>query len=603
MKKIILVPILLCGLNVFSQISKDDTLKNVVIESQRIDVPFSDRSRTITVINNQTIENSPATNVADLLQQEAGVDIRRRGADGIQADVYIRGGSFEQVLVLIDGVAVEDPQTGHHTMNMMLPLEVIDHIEIIKGPGARIYGQNAFTGVINIVTKAATKNNLILKAGAGSFNRLNGEITGTLDLKPVAFQAHYSKNISDGYRYNTDYDNDNFYLKTSIKTKKNPINVLSTYMQRKFGANGFYASPLYTYQYEETFTNLVAVSTKFNKGNLVLKPKLFWRRNQDHYLFIRDKPEVYENLHTSNKIGGQLNAKYISKLGTTGAGLNVSYINLVSNNLGNRERTISSLFVEHKFNLLNQKLDVTPGVALTYFTDFKFHAFPGIDLGYKINNNWKVYANAGYTYRIPTYTDMYYSSPITEGSEELLPETAIAEELGVTYTKDKLVFSVIGFNRDAQNLIDYVKAVETDKFKATNIREVSTQGIETNIQYNFKFANQNQIFKIGYTYLQNDIKNIESLISKYTLNSIQNHLTASLDFSFVKNLRHTIVLKSVERMDGYTYNVLDAKLMLNIKQFQLTGAVNNIFDLDYTETSLVPMPGINFMFGLKFKLR
>lgn len=602
MNKIILIAVLLINLNLFSQLIKHDTLDQVIIESQRIDVAFSERSRTITVINKESIENSPATNVADLLQQEAGVDIRRRGADGIQSDIYIRGGSFEQVLVLIDGVAVDDPQSGHHTMNMMLPLEVIDHIEIIKGPAARIYGQNAFTGVINIVTKSANTTNLILKAVGGSFKRFNGEVTGVLDLKPVAFQAHYSKNSAEGYRYNTDYDNDNFYLKTSIKTKKNPINILSTYLQRKFGANGFYASPTYTDQYEETVTSLVAASTNYTKGNLVLKPKLFWRRNQDYYLLLRNNPSFFENLHTSNKLGGQLDANYISKLGTTGAGFSISYLNLESNNLGSRERTISSFFLEHEFNLANQKLDITPGVALTYFTDFKFHAFPGMDVGYKINENVKVYANAGYTYRIPTYTDIYYSSPTTEGNESLLPETAIAEEVGVTFNQKNVELSLIGFNRDAQNLIDFVKTNALDKFKATNIREVNTQGVETNVLYNFQLLKQKQLVKIGYKYLQNDIKNLEGLLSQYSLNSIQHHFTTSLDFSFLNNLRHTVVLKSIVRMDGYTYNVLDAKLAYTLKKIQFTGTVNNIFNEIYSETNLVPMPGIHFMFGLKFKL-
>lgn len=602
-KELLLAVLLFINLFSFSQAVKHDTLEQVNIESQRIDMLFAQRSRTITVIDKESIENSPATNIADLLQQEAGVDIRRRGADGMQSDIYIRGGSFEQVLVLIDGVAVEDPQSGHHSMNMMLPLEVIEHIEVIKGPAARIYGQNAFTGVINIVTKSAHESNLVLKAGGGSFNRFNGELTGVLDLKPVAIQAHYSKNISDGYLYNTDYDNDNFYLKTSIKTKNNPINIVSTYMQRKFGANGFYASPSYKDQYEETFSSLVAVSTNFNKGNLVLKPKLFWRRNQDHYVLIRNKPEIYENLHTSNKVGGELNANYTSKLGITGAGVNFSAVSLLSNNLGDRNRTVTSLFLEHKLNLLKNKLDVTPGVAMSYFSDFKFHAFPGIDLGYKLNNEFKIYANAGYTFRAPTYTDMFYNSPITSGNENLLPETAIAEEIGITYTKDRFMFSVIGFNRDAQNLIDFVRPNETEKYKAINIREVNTKGIETNVQYNFSFLNQKQTFKVGYKYLKNDIKNLEALLSQYSLNSIQNHFTASLDFSFVKNLRHTVVLKSVERMDGYTYNILDAKLLFNVKQFQLTGSVNNIFNLAYTETNLVQMPGINFMIGLKYKLK
>jgi iron complex outermembrane receptor protein len=116
-------------------------LDSITITSARIELPFKENSRTITVISSKEIEQSPATNLAELLQQEAGIDVRRQGVNGMQSDLYIRGGSFDQTLLLVDGIKVEDPQTGHHTLNMALPLDVIERIEIIKGPAARIFGQ------------------------------------------------------------------------------------------------------------------------------------------------------------------------------------------------------------------------------------------------------------------------------------------------------------------------------------------------------------------------------------------------------------------------------------------------------------------------------
>ena len=133
-----------------------------LIASPRIEIKNTDNSISILTISREEIQKSTATNVSELLQQIAGLDIRRRGVEGMQADLYIRGGSFDQTLLLIDGIKVEDPQTGHHTMNMTLPLEVIEKIEITKGSSGRIYGQNAFTGAINIITKKDIENNISL---------------------------------------------------------------------------------------------------------------------------------------------------------------------------------------------------------------------------------------------------------------------------------------------------------------------------------------------------------------------------------------------------------------------------------------------------------
>jgi vitamin B12 transporter len=602
MNKFLLSLVLLTfGQRVIAQ--TEQKVPETVITSNRIDLPFSKTTHTISLITNEEIENSSASNVADLLQQVTGVDVRRRGIEGMQADVYIRGGSFDQVLVLIDGISTADPQTGHHTMNIMPSMENIERIEIIKGPAARIYGQNAFTGAINIVTKENLESNLTIKGGIGSFGRLNGEITGVLDLKPVSFQAHYAKNYSEGYRFNTDFDNDNFFLKTSIKTKQNPINVLATFSERKFGANGFYASPKYIDQYEETQASLVGVSTKIKKGNWTFKPQVYWKRNQDNYFFLRENPSYFENFHISNRVGGALNIKVKSKIGTTGGGVELAQTYLSSNNLGKRQRFTANLFLEHRIDLFNNKLNITPGVAVSYFTDFKFHAFPGLDVGYKINDIMRVYGNIGYTYRIPTYTDLYYNSPTTLGNVDLKPETALAEELGFVLTHKKFEFTLAGFNRSAKNLIDFTKENEADAFSANNLRAVNTLGFETNVAYAFKLFKQNQRVQLGYNFMNDDIKGLEVPFSRYTLNSAKHHVTGSLDFSFMENITHFVSYKFVERADGTSYNVLDGKISFKIKQVEFSAVINNILDAEYSETNLVPMPERNFMFSLKYSLK
>ena len=596
---IVIVALLLTGYT-FSQ-EKTVQLDTVVISSSRIDLPFKENSRTIQVITSKQIKQSAVTNITDLLQQVAGVDMRRRGVSGMQADLYIRGGSFDQTLLLIDGIKVEDPQTGHHTMNMALPIEVIERVEIIKGAAARIFGQNAFTGAINIVTKKSADN--VNSAGVqfGSFGQKNGSITVGKNLDNSSIIAHASLNSSDGYRHNTDFKNQNYFIKNTFNKNNTPIDFIGYFTERNFGANGFYASPTAINQYEETQSSLVGLSTTIKNNQLTLKPRLYWKRNQDMYVFIRNNPSVYRNLHISNKIGAELNASYNSSIGITGFGIDLAKVFLTSNNLGSRDRFMANLFLEHRFKMFNEKMDITPGVAVNYFSDFKFHAFPGVDVGYTVNDNFRIYVNAGYTYRIPTYTDLFYSDPTTLGNANLNPEEAISEELGIKYTSSKMDFSAAIFNRDSNNLIDYVKANANDKWQATNIQDLNSFGFEFNSSFRYKVKDFTQNFSFGYTYLNENLEAVKAAFSRYSINSLKHHFTSTFRSQFFKNLSQSLVYKYSERSTGETYGIVDLMLTVKLKAFNVSLIGNNIFDTVYTETNLVPMPKSNFLIDLSYK--
>lgn len=591
----------IASFTVFAQEAQiENQLDSIIISSSRIDLPFKENSRTITVISSKEIMESPARTVSELLQQVAGIDIRRRGVFGMQADLYIRGGSFDQTLLLIDGIKVEDAQTGHHTMNMALPLEVIKRIEIIKGPAARIFGQNAFTGAINIVTKSDTTNINTAEFQIGSFNQQHGSATIGKDFDNTSLIAHASVNTSEGYRYNTDFKNQNYFLKGIFNKNQFPINVIGYFTERKFGANGFYASPAAVNQYEETQSSLIGVSTNFKANKLVVKPRLYWRRNQDMYVFLRQNPSIYRNLHQTNKVGAEFNANYTSKLGITGFGIDMAKVFLSSNNLGDREREMVTLFLEHRFKFAHDKLDVTPGIAVNYFSDFNFHAFPGIDVGYQLSNQVKLYANAGYTYRIPTYTDLFYSDPTTVGNENLNPEEAISEEIGVKYAGENFNASLAIFNRNSNNLIDYVKESENDLWQATNIQNLNTFGIEANASYQFKSLDFYQNIFVGYTYLKENLAKTTFLFSRYSINSLKHHFTASYGSQFLKNVKQSILYKFAERTNGESYSVVDVKLTLDLKTVEFSLIGNNIFNETYTETNLVPMPKGNILIDVKY---
>jgi len=580
---------------------KTDSLKEVVITSSRIDLPFRENSRTVNIITAADIKNSAAVTVADLLQQVAGVDIRRRGTGGSQADLYIRGGGFDQTLLLIDGIKMDDAQTGHHTMNAALPIEVIERIEIIKGPAARVFGQNAFTGAINIVTKNNLKNSVTANIEAGSFGQLNGNVTTGVELDDSSHIIHIGKVTSEGYRNNTDYDNSNYFIKSVFNKKDQPIEMITTFFERKFGAENFYTTNPSFNEYEETQNSLIAFTTTFKSERLKIQPRIYWKRNQDMFLLRRFEPEFFRNFHITDKIGAEANASYTSKLGVTGFGVDMSKIYLRSNNLGNRNRFMTTVFLEHRFKFINDKLDVTPGVAMTYFSDFKFNAFPGLDVGFDITRDLKAYGNIGYTYRIPTYTDLYYSDPRTNGNPDLEPEEAFAQEIGIKYITPKFRATLAVFNRDAKNLIDYVRPnVSEEIFTAINITEANTKGFEIDAAYNFKLEGFTQTLAFGYAYLDDNILEQNEELSRYSLNTLKHQYTTRLSTQLFKNIHQNIVYKYAERATGQTYNVWDASLIYRLKQMEFTITASNIFDADYIETGFTPMPPSNVLFGLRY---
>ena len=579
------------------------TLKEVVLSSNRLEIPLSQNSKTVQVITANQIRQSGVTHVVDLLQQIAGVDIKRRGAGATQADLNIRGGTFDQTLLLIDGIKLDDGQTGHHTLNFLPPPKMIERIEIIKGPGSRAYGQNAFTGAINIITKKVTPKTMTLDLQKGNYDQTNGSIFLGNTSEKTSVLGFVSRNTSDGYRYNTDYDQNQFFIKSSFNRHKTPLEFIASYSGRKFGSNGFYATPSARDQYEETQASLISLSQRYSKGSWIFKHKLYWRRGQDMYEYIRNKPEIYRNLHVTNKLGTAFDSSLVSDWGLTGMGVDISRVSIRSNNLGDRIRTMMNFFMEHRFYLFNKSVDITPGLVANYFSDFGSHSFPGIDIGWQISPKLRLYANSGATFRIPTFTDLYYSDRTTSGNANLKPEEANSSEVGVRFFSPKVSFSFTFFSRKAKNLIDYVKNAKDDNipFKAENIQQINTSGIDFELTHRIKINSLIHEFKISYSYLENNLKNNGYNFSRYSINNdLKNHFVSNYQLPIHKDFNAYLVYKYVERISGDSYSVVDVSAQWRISRWQVSLYFNNIFNTEYWESNLVPMPKGNGLLGLSY---
>ena len=585
----------------FWGMAQDDStlieLDEVVIKSNRIELPFSENSRTIEVISRQQIERTPAQSIPELLQYVAGVDIRQRGVHGVQADVSLRGGTFDQVLILVNGIKMSDPQTGHHSLNIPLSLSNIERIEILKGPAARIYGQNAFTGAINIVTK--TPDESFIEVGVQGGQHELGGLTASIALAGEKWKqyASASRNVSDGYRFNTDYDITNYFYQADYQMAANQeIQILGSFTERKFGANRFYGnnSEVFANQYEEVQTSLVALGYRLAKGKFIFRPRISWRRNQDEYVFIRDNPAVYRNLHISQVINLEIHADYYSDLGITGIGAEWQKVHLQSNNLGQRDRDVATIFAEHRFSFLHDEIDLTPGVSFSHYSDFGSYFYPGIELGYRPSYNTKFYANTGYTWRIPTFTDLYYEDAANLGNEALEPEAAISYEIGAQYQKGMYRGQISAFLRDGKDLIDWTRADADAKWQPINVTQVKMQGIEwsSNLDFTQLWGKQSwlQEAHFSYTYIDAEDPQNEAALSRYVLENLNHQLIAGLEHRIVGKLYHQVRFRYLDRVSMEDYAVLDLRLAWRSKKWQAFIQMDNVIDTKYLESNLVEMP-------------
>jgi vitamin B12 transporter len=215
-------------------------LEEIEVSATRIPAIFPEVARIVQVISNEELKKRPANNLADVLRQFQGIDIRQRGPEGIQADISIRGGSFDQTAILLNGINITDPQTGHHNLNIPLSFSQIERIEVLEGPASRVYGPNAFSGAINIITKAKEKNSISASYTYGSHNFSDFDIAGSFKTGQFSQTLSLNQKKSEGYTNNTDFDVQNIFLHSTAKLLTGQLDYQIGYSKKDFGANSFY---------------------------------------------------------------------------------------------------------------------------------------------------------------------------------------------------------------------------------------------------------------------------------------------------------------------------------------------------------------------------
>jgi iron complex outermembrane receptor protein len=621
---------------------KSVEMEEVVVSSQRAPVTFSQVARILTIIEKDEIQHAPVQNLQDLLEYSAGVDIRQRGGPGVQSDVSIRGSSFDQVLILLNGVSINDPQTGHHNLNIPLPLDGIERIEILEGPASRVYGLNAFGGAINIITSKEKLPNIKSSLSYGEHDFFNGELSGNLIFGRVNnfFSGEY--NSSDGYIKNTDYKVSNAFYNGRLATHTGEFQLQAGYCSKAFGSNSFY-TPVYPDQFENTGTAFTSLKME-SHGKIHFSPAIYWRRNQDRFELFRypDKaPSWYKapNYHLTDVYGTMINSWFSSCFGKTALGVEFRSENILSNVLGKplfkpvpipgekgheftfyANRNNFSLYAEH--SVYFDRLNISGGMMANFNTQTGNHLnlYPGIDLSWDVLKCLKFYSSVNKSLRIPTFTDLYYSSPTNTGNPSLKPEEAVAVESGLKYNNQWLSAHVLYFHRWGNNLIDWVQKSGETIWKAENLTDLNTDGIEVSINLIpgkiLKNKSLIKSIKFSYSWLDQG-KESGFYSSQYVMDYLKNKIVLGITHSFSKRVGADWTFSYQDRngkytkWEGSTYGkevsyphlfLADARIFWQNKVGIIYLESSNLFDQNQMDYSNVMQPGRWIKFGIKAQI-
>ena len=622
-----------------SEVKMEYDLDEIEVSAKRTPALYSQVARVISVIEQAEIELSPAENVQDLLEYIAGVDVRQRGAEGIQADVSIRGGTFDQTLILLNGINITDPQTGHHNLNLPVSLEQVQRIEVLEGPAARVYGPNAFSGAINIVTKPPGTKELNIKLSGGSFSYFNANISSGFQTGKLQHLLAARRKSSKGYIGNTDFGIVNIFYSNRFETDWGVLSFQSGFSEKAFGANSFY-TPRFPEQFERTKTYFSSLKWEsFSK--LHLTPVIYWRRHNDRFeLFRNESPEWYtsHNYHKTDVLGTGINFWIQWQLGKTAFGAEFRNEQILSNVLGadlvapikvpgenafyskSATRSTTSVFFEHAYYRNNWT--VTAGFMGNYISEsgLGINIFPGAEISYNFSSSAKLFASYNTSLRMPTFTDLYYEGPTNIGNPNLKPEKSSSIEGGIKLYGEILQGHWVVFYRNGRNIIDWVKMDSDQVWQPRNLTGVKSFGSEFQLQVALKkYLEINVPERVSISYFNNNLKKQTSnFISNYVLDNLKHKLTLAVDQELFSDF--SLGIKSIfqDREGTFTFYennswaeevayepfwLFDVKLKYEYKNLGTFVSVKNVFNTKYYDIGNVIQPGRWLKAGLTYRFK
>jgi len=615
-----------------SKVSMEYNLDEIEVSAQRSPVAFSQVARIASVITREEIEAAPVQSIQELLEYALSVDVRQRGPLGAQADISVRGGSFDQTLILINGINVSDSQTGHHSLDLPVSLKNIQRIEILEGPAARVFGPNAFSGVINIITGVEAQTNVKVDVVAGQHKLSDLNLSGNLIKGSWSHFAAVNRISTDGYIDNTDLKNLNAFYQTRANLKPGTLNFQVGRTNKSFGANSFYTAT-YPNQYEETKTTFASV--KFETGKKIhINPSLYWRRHQDKFELFRDDPPNWykgHNYHLTDVFGSKLDAWFSSSLGKTAFGGEIRSENIWSNVLGNAlttplevpgekgqfftksySRTTISYFAEHSFYIKN--LAISGGAMANRISDlgFGWKIYPGLDISYEFVNHYKLYSSANSTLRMPTFTDLFYNGPTNVGNPNLKPEKSQTYEGGLKITYPGFFGHAGIYFRKGKDLIDWVRASDSEKWQTQNLTRINTTGVEVSGTLSPERIWKSKFFltKLGINYAYSHLeKGTNNVFSYYVLDNLKNKLDFQVEHRIWQKIAASWRISYQDRNGMRTptepykpFWIVNSRISWKSRDTEFYASASNLLNKKYFDLGPVEQPGRWISLGISYQL-
>ena len=623
--------------------NREVVLDGVEVTGSRAPLTLGQAARMVVVLDRDQIAQAPVQSVNDLLKYAVGVDVRQRAPLGAQTDISIRGGTSEQITILLNGINICDPQTGHNAFDLPVDISDIERIEVLEGPAGRVFGTSSLLGAINVVTKMPKQTSADVHAEGGSFGYLSSGARGNWLYGKWNNQVSGSYARSDGYSrskdggLNASFEGSKLFYQGQYEDDALRVSWHAGVRTKGWGSSTSYATPKWKAdnQFEHTDKIYTAIQAETKQGTFHFHPSIYWNQSRDRYEGYHGQPDLMKyNYNRSNVCGVNLNSYFDWVGGRTAFGAEFRNEDLVSGNLGEPlhtpvhihgtdrdytlglNRTNMSFHLEH--NILLRQFTLSAGFIAVKNTwnEMPFKVYPGIDMSYRLGNHWKVYASYNSSLRMPSFTELYYSVGGHKADKYLKPEELHAVEGGVKYLSRVVTASASVFHHHSRNMIDWIldTSVTDPVWESVNHTKVNTMGVETacDIHFHELWPSQQflQSFRIAYTYLNEDKKAGEHIQSQYSLEYLRHKLTASLQLHLISYLDMGINYRFQDRVGSYTnlegetksyspYGITDVRLSWNNPRYTLYVEGNNLFDKTYVDYGLVPQPGRWFIAGLR----